>query len=328
MNKIEELQSEINEIKKFINNDKTPADEKKMYGDMVSEMEKELDKLKSESSSKKDDDKKKSNETKKSDEMKKHTYKLGDIYRSDFDYEGALKYVLKLTPETDIKTIQKLAKSLEDVNYHSIARPLYRYEESIKENKKNLSKLDEARNSAYENLLEDGVKVDKPNPFFKEEKPKSTPKSTSKKTSTKKVKTMKGLKVISANKVNIDGKEVDMDSSDFCDYLLKKFKERRNKAKSSSTKKKTPSVMERIASSIERTVTQALKTNVKDNDAEYTKNPTFFLKRVNQLETATKNFLHSMKDVLGDEYDESEVSDAIKSIEELSKKIIEKYKKK
>lgn len=326
MNKIQELESEINEIRNFINNEKTPSDEKKMYGDMLVEMEKELDKLKSESSTPKTDDKKK--ETSKKESDKKHNYKLGEGYRSDFDYEGALKYALTLTPETNVNTIEKLYNSLSDVNYRSVSAPLWDYITSVKENKKDLQLLDKARYSAYENLLELDVNVEKPK-FFSETKKEtkvSKPKTSKPKKATS-TKSIKGFKVISGNKVSIDGKEVDMDSADFCDYLLKKFKERRNKAKS-SVKKKTPSVMERIASSIERSVTQALKTNIKDNDTEYAKNPTFFLKRVKELENATNNFLHSMKNVLGDEYDESEVSDTIKSIKELSDKIIEKYKKK
>lgn len=54
-----------------------------------------------------------------------HKYKLGDKYRSDFDYWGMLTVAASITPETNIQILEKLYDSLEDVNYHTINSTLW-----------------------------------------------------------------------------------------------------------------------------------------------------------------------------------------------------------
>jgi hypothetical protein len=118
-----------------------------------------------------------------------------------------------------------------------------------------------------------------------------------------------------------------MDSKEFCDYLLSKFKERREKSKN-APKKRTPSVMSKITTNVERSVVQAIKSSVESNKKAIEKNPDFFVKKVEKLESSTKSFLQSMKDVLGDDFKEKEISSTLKNIEELTESLIAKFKKK
>lgn len=158
------------------------------------------------------------------------------------------------------------------------------------------------------------------------EKPKSEPKQKPK--STKKAEPkVKVAKQVKTTMVMVEGKEMDMNSDEFCSYLLKKFKDRREKSKN-SPKKKTTSVMAKITSNVEKSVVQAIKSSVASNKKAIEKNPNFFVKKVEKLETSTKSFLQSMKDVLGDDFKESEIASTIKSIEDLTESLIAKYKTK
>jgi hypothetical protein len=46
-------------------------------------------------------------------------FKPGDKWSNDFDYEGMLKYALKVNHKTPLKDLQKLHDSATDVNYHT-----------------------------------------------------------------------------------------------------------------------------------------------------------------------------------------------------------------
>lgn len=54
-----------------------------------------------------------------------HVFKPGDKYRSDFDDEGMLKACLKLKVTHTLKHLTKMHTSLESMNYHTVARPLW-----------------------------------------------------------------------------------------------------------------------------------------------------------------------------------------------------------
>jgi len=56
---------------------------------------------------------------KKKDEINERTYKLGDKWSSDFDYEGMLEMGANATIDMGLEALQKLYNSFEDVNYHS-----------------------------------------------------------------------------------------------------------------------------------------------------------------------------------------------------------------
>jgi len=51
-------------------------------------------------------------------------FKPGDMWSSDFDYDGMLKYALKVNEKTPIKMLNKLFDSATDVNYHTPFRNL------------------------------------------------------------------------------------------------------------------------------------------------------------------------------------------------------------
>ena len=51
-------------------------------------------------------------------------FKPGDKWSSDFDYDGMLKYALKVNEKTPIKMLNKLFDSATDVNYHTPFRNL------------------------------------------------------------------------------------------------------------------------------------------------------------------------------------------------------------
>jgi hypothetical protein len=46
-------------------------------------------------------------------------FKPGDKWSNDFDYDGMMKYALKVNHKTPLKTLQKLHDSATDVNYHT-----------------------------------------------------------------------------------------------------------------------------------------------------------------------------------------------------------------
>ena len=46
-------------------------------------------------------------------------FKPGDMWSNDFDYDGMMKYALKVNHKTPLKTLQKLHDSATDVNYHT-----------------------------------------------------------------------------------------------------------------------------------------------------------------------------------------------------------------
>ena len=58
---------------------------------------------------------------------KTHKFKAGDMYRSDFDYDGMLEFAEGINSKTPRDVMQKFAESAEDVNYHRLATPVFNY---------------------------------------------------------------------------------------------------------------------------------------------------------------------------------------------------------
>jgi ribosomal protein L21E len=52
-------------------------------------------------------------------------YKLGDKWSSDFDYDGMLETASQADLSWGVAKLDKLSRSLEDVNYHTVNKPLY-----------------------------------------------------------------------------------------------------------------------------------------------------------------------------------------------------------
>jgi len=267
-----------------------------------------------------------------------------EIY-NDFEIQKKLKkdFATKIPTKYRSKINNNVAEILTDENYHLLRNYFALNGDLDNDAKKEyvsyfterLKKNPNSYNFLNPNVF--GIKVDIEE-AVKEEKPKATEKAEPKKAGRPKMATptekkertekpQKGVKVTGSSRVSIDGKEVDMDSKEFCDYLLTKFKERREKSKN-APKKRTPSVMSKITTNVERSVVQAIKSSVESNKKAIEKNPDFFVKKVEKLESSTKSFLQSMKDVLGDDFKEKEISSTLKNIEELTESLIAKFKKK
>jgi len=199
-----------------------------------------------------------------------------------------------------------------------------RYRTAIEKLKamKSEDKKDEPEPKKEEKKTEPKKEVKKPEP--KKEVKKAEPKKEEKKSEPK-----KGMVVLSSKRVTIDGKEVEIDSQEFCDYLTAQWRARREKAEQSKTKKKkTTSVMAKVSANIERGIATAIKTGIKENKVEINKNPKVFIGKVEKLETATKKFLENLKEVLGDEFDAKEVTSTTKAIQEMISELKAKYSKK
>jgi len=142
-------------------------------------------------------------------------------------------------------------------------------------------------------------------------------------------KTPKGVVMLSKNKVSVNGVEMDKDSKEFCDYLTAEFVKRKEQAKKNKgTRTKTKSVMAQVSTKIEQGVEKAIKTGISKQKPALSKNPQVFIGKVEKLETATKNFLTQLKEVLGTDYDAKEVSDTTKAIHKLIEDLKKKYTKK
>jgi len=151
---------------------------------------------------------------------------------------------------------------------------------------------------------------------------KTTPIATNKKLP-------KGVQMVSKKIVLVNGKEMNTDSQEWCDYLTAEFIKRKEQAKKNkSSRKKTKSVMAQVSTKIEQGVEKAIKTGVSKQMPTIKKNPQVFIGKVQKLETATKNFLTQLKDVLGNEFDAKEVTDTTKAIHKLIEDLKKKYTKK
>jgi hypothetical protein len=153
-------------------------------------------------------------------------------------------------------------------------------------------------------------------------KPKTTAKPIAKKIP-------KGVQMVSKKKVVVNGKEMNTDSKEFCDYLTAEFIKRKEQAKSKKgTRKKTKSVMAQVSDKIEQGVQKAIKTGIAKQKPTLKKNPLVFIGKVQKLETATKNFLQQLKAVLGSDYEAKEVTDTTNAIHKLIEDLKKKYNKK
>lgn len=85
----------------------------------------------------------------------KKTYQLGDKYSSDFDYDGMLEYGEKITSKTSVKDLELYRVSLEDVNYHPLARLIGELIEAKEEKKGVLQKLNAFKKALKDELSED-----------------------------------------------------------------------------------------------------------------------------------------------------------------------------
>ena len=136
----------------------------------------------------------------------------------------------------------------------------------------------------------------------------------------------RGISVVNSKTVMVDGTEMKMDSKEFCSVLLDKWKGRRNKSKSKA-KTKTTSVMSRVTTNIEKGIKQAIKGGVDTQKKAINKNPKPFFNKISKLESSTKDFLSSLKAVMGAEYEQSDIAKTMKVIEDFVADLKEKIEK-
>lgn len=88
-------------------------------------------------------------------------YKLGDMWSKDFDYTGMLETGLKSDLNWGVKKLSKLFESFQDVNYHTIARPLWNAIENLKKGDTKIAqeKLDLFKDAIMEELSDDAAEV-------------------------------------------------------------------------------------------------------------------------------------------------------------------------
>jgi hypothetical protein len=94
-----------------------------------------------------------------------HQYKIGDKYRSDFDYDGMLEMGLKADVSWGYNKLMKLYNSFEDVNYHTIAKPLWEATQNLKEGNADLA---ESNISEFHNLIKESNEVESSSDEFNE----------------------------------------------------------------------------------------------------------------------------------------------------------------
>jgi hypothetical protein len=144
------------------------------------------------------------------------------------------------------------------------------------------------------------------------------------------MKKVRGVKMLSSKKAVVDGKEMDVNSQEFCDYLLTEFRKRRQKAEESKANKKqvkTKSVMAKVTDNIEKGISQAIKQSVKTQRTTIEKDPKAFFSKVKKLENATKSFLQELKNVLGKDYEAKEVTSTVKGIQDMVNELKKKLEK-
>jgi hypothetical protein len=126
---------------------------------------------------------------------------------------------------------------------------------------------------------------------------------------------------VKSDKKTYKGKSIeDLDDKD-CDELLKEVAERRAAARKSAKKSEKKPVIEKVSAPIVRGVEKAIK-NIDTDDISAKK-----IKQVKDAIEATKAFITSLKTLLGDDYNGQAVTDEIKPLLKLAKKIEEKFLK-
>lgn len=80
-------------------------------------------------------------------------YKIGDKWSSDFDYEGMLLAGMNAQESYGPEKLMKLFRSFEDVNYHTIAAPLYKAIKLLKAGKPATRQLEIFKNKCKKEFL-------------------------------------------------------------------------------------------------------------------------------------------------------------------------------
>jgi hypothetical protein len=241
-----------------------------------------------------------------------------------------LRYSKGGDTQSKINTLQKLVddKNTPETDRKNFQEAIKKFQEKLASETKAAEAEKPKRTSTAKTVAKKPIATAKPvaKPVVKKATVVAKPKKTAKPVAKK---IPKGVQMLSKKRVVVNGKEMNTDSKEFCDYLTDEFIKRKEQAKSKKgTRKKTKSVMEQVATKIEQGVEKAIKTGITKQKPTLKKNPKVFIGKVQKLETATKNFLTQLKEVLGTDYDAKEVSDSVNAIHKLIEDLKKKYEKK
>lgn len=168
-------------------------------------------------------------------------------------------------------------------------------------------------------------------PVKKTKEPKKEEKSKSKVPVKKEAKPTKPKKEAKPTKeekyVELDGKKYYESDKDFCEILIRKWEGRKAAIKKANKKYKTKTISERIGGDIASAVIKTIDHVVDIKEAQISKNPTLYIAKFEKLEDSANTFAKAIKDLLGSEYDSSEVKAELEDIEKAIDKIKSKLKK-
>lgn len=119
--------------------------------------------------------------------------------------------------------------------------------------------------------------------------------------------------------VEIKGKTLSVED---CKEVLEEWEKRRKKAKASQKKSNRRSVSTRVAANAVQGVETAVNSVPAEEIAE---NPEAFIKKVERLKKAAKEFLDAFKAVLGDEYSSTDINEEFEDLDTLIKDLMKKY---
>jgi hypothetical protein len=158
------------------------------------------------------------------------------------------------------------------------------------------------------------------------ESPPASKKAATKKTADKspklagKAKKAKGSKKEKST-YKVDGKDL---SEVPCDELRQKWEERKANAAKSEKKTKTKPIFERVVANVATATKQAIE-NVSAEDIK--SDPKKYFAKFDRAEKAGEEFIASLKDLFGEDYDKSEVAAGMKTVIDVIKEKKEKYGK-
>ncbi len=109
-----------------------------------------------------------------------------------------------------------------------------------------------------------------------------------------------------------------------CEELEAFYAARKAKQAKSEKKSKTRPIMEKIVNNVANATKHAIE-NIAAEDIK--KNPKKFIDKFEKAEKAGEAFVASLKDILGEDYDKSEVHEGMEKVIILIKGLKEKYAK-
>ncbi len=124
--------------------------------------------------------------------------------------------------------------------------------------------------------------------------------------------------------VTIDGVKYYEDTKEFCEAIGIAWDKRLVSMKKANKKYKTKSISELIGGDIASVVVKTIENVSEDLIA---KNPKLYFAKFEKLEVSANVFSKSLKDLLGDDYDNSEIKSELEDIEKAIDKIKNKFKK-